>query len=60
MLGVDLINVRCVVCVPGDAERIIKAGGVYINHRRVQQPDFVLIPGEHILSNNITLIRVGE
>ena len=53
-------DVRYSVCVPGDAERIIKAGGVHMNHCRVQQPDFVLIPGEHILSNNITLIRVGK
>ncbi|KAK7112154.1 tyrosine--tRNA ligase, mitochondrial-like [Littorina saxatilis] len=45
---------------PVDAERIIKAGGVYLNHQRVQQPDFVLIPGQHVLSNNTTLIRVGK
>lgn len=43
-----------------DAERIIKAGGVYFNYQRVTQPDFVLIPGEHILPNNVTLIRIGE
>ena len=58
--GVGFINVTCVDFAPGDAERIIKSGGVYVNHRQVQQPDFVLLPGEHILSNNITLIRVGE
>ncbi|XP_046554527.1 tyrosine--tRNA ligase, mitochondrial-like [Haliotis rubra] len=43
-----------------DAERIIQAGGVHINHRKVQQPDYVLIAGEHILPSNITLIRVGK
>ncbi|XP_025082654.1 tyrosine--tRNA ligase, mitochondrial-like [Pomacea canaliculata] len=43
-----------------DAERIIKAGGVYFNYQRVTQPDFVLIPGEHILPNNVTLIRIGK
>ena len=42
-----------------DATRIISAGGVYINHRRVTEPNYVLIPGEHILPNGITLIRVG-
>ena len=42
-----------------DAERVIKAGGVYINHARVASPDTVLIPGQHILPNHITLIRVG-
>ena len=43
-----------------DAERVIKAGGVYINHQRADQPDFVLIPGQHILPNGITLIRIGN
>ncbi len=43
-----------------DAERIIKQGGVYVNQRRVTQPQFVLIPGEHILPHNITVIRVGK
>ncbi|KAI0218209.1 Tyrosine--tRNA ligase, mitochondrial [Lamellibrachia satsuma] len=43
-----------------DAERVIKAGGVYINHQRVTEADYVLIPGEHILPNNVTLVRVGK
>ena len=43
-----------------DADRVIKAGGVYINHRRMTQADHVLIPGEHILPNNVTLVRVGK
>ncbi|XP_013407740.1 tyrosine--tRNA ligase, mitochondrial-like, partial [Lingula anatina] len=43
-----------------DAERIIKGGGVYINTRKVIEPDFVLIPGEHILPNHITVIRIGK
>lgn len=43
-----------------DAERVIKAGGVRFNHRRVMQPDHVLISGEHILPNDLTLIRVGK
>ncbi|XP_055346650.1 tyrosine--tRNA ligase, mitochondrial-like [Paramacrobiotus metropolitanus] len=43
-----------------DARRIIDAGGLYINYRRAQNPQQILIPGEHILPNNITLIRVGK
>ncbi|KAL8579974.1 hypothetical protein ACOMHN_056862 [Nucella lapillus] len=43
-----------------DAERVIRAGGVYLNHCRVQQPDAVLVPGQHILTNDTTLIRVGK
>ncbi|KAL5017815.1 hypothetical protein ScPMuIL_003537 [Solemya velum] len=49
-------------CFPteSDADRIIKAGGLYINHRRVTEPDFILVHGEHILPNNVSLIRVGK
>lgn len=43
-----------------DANRIIQAGGVYINHKQVKEPDYVLLPGQHILPNDITLIRVGK
>ena len=43
-----------------DAERVIKAGGVYINHQRAEEGDYVLIPGQHILPNGITLIRIGK
>ena len=43
-----------------DAVRVIEAGGVYVNHGRVSNPETVLLPGTHILANNITLIRIGE
>ena len=43
-----------------DARRLISEGGVYINHRRVQEPEFLLVMGEHILPNMITLLRLGK
>ncbi|VDI81138.1 tyrosyl-tRNA synthetase [Mytilus galloprovincialis] len=43
-----------------DANRIITDGGVYVNHGRVSNPDTVLLPGTHILANNITLLRIGK
>jgi tyrosyl-tRNA synthetase len=43
-----------------DARRIIEEGGFYLNHRKVLFPDAVLIPGEHILPNGMTLARVGK
>lgn len=49
----------CITWVAGDADRVIRAGGVYVNNRRVAEPQSVLIPGEHILPNNITLVRIG-
>jgi tyrosyl-tRNA synthetase len=42
-----------------DAIRIIKAGGFRINHTIVNNPEEVMIYGQHILNNNISVIRVG-
>ena len=43
-----------------DARRIIAAGGLYVNLCRVNNPDLVLIPGAHILPNDLTLLKVGK
>ncbi|XP_043255813.1 tyrosine--tRNA ligase, mitochondrial [Colletes gigas] len=43
-----------------DARRIIAAGGFYVNYSKVTNTEEVLVPGIHILSNNITLLRVGK
>lgn len=61
--GITLLDVcmRC-KCFPRevDALRVISEGGVYVNHGRVSSPDTVLLPGLHILANNITLLRIGK
>lgn len=43
-----------------DARRIIEAGGFYINYAKVTNLREVLVPGIHILPNNVTLLRVGK
>lgn len=43
-----------------DARRIITAGGFYINNQKVTNLAEVVVPGIHILSNNISLLRVGK
>lgn len=43
-----------------DAQRIITAGGFYINHQRITNMQEVIVPGIHILSNNVSLLRVGK
>ncbi|XP_071035849.1 tyrosine--tRNA ligase, mitochondrial isoform X2 [Parasteatoda tepidariorum] len=43
-----------------DANRIIKGGGVYLNFERVTSPDYIIVPDLHILSNGISLIRIGK
>jgi len=43
-----------------DAQRIITAGGFYINHQRITNLNEIVVPGIHILSNNISLLRVGK
>lgn len=39
---------------------MVSEGAVWINHRRMDKPEQVLIPKLHILSNGLTLIRVGK
>ncbi|KAI4457101.1 tyrosyl-trna synthetase [Holotrichia oblita] len=43
-----------------DALRIISTGGFYINQQKSSNPDEVLNPSVHRLSNNISLLRVGK
>ncbi|XP_014288582.1 tyrosine--tRNA ligase, mitochondrial [Halyomorpha halys] len=50
---------RCFL-TQSDAERIIKAGGFYINHQRSTNPSEILVNGLHILPNKISLLRVGK
>uniref|UniRef100_A0A182X584 Tyrosine--tRNA ligase n=1 Tax=Anopheles quadriannulatus TaxID=34691 RepID=A0A182X584_ANOQN len=49
-------------CFPSraDAERIIGAGGFSINLKKAKNPAEVLSPSVHILSNRISLLRVGK
>eukprot|EP00079_Xenopus_tropicalis_P013581 XP_002942334.2 PREDICTED: tyrosine--tRNA ligase, mitochondrial isoform X1 [Xenopus tropicalis] len=39
---------------------MISSGGLSINHRKVTNPDEVLVPGQHILQNGLSLLRVGK
>ncbi|XP_060829750.1 tyrosine--tRNA ligase, mitochondrial [Bombus pascuorum] len=43
-----------------DARRIIAAGGFYINYQKITNSAELIVPGIHILSNNISLLRVGK
>ncbi|KAM6960683.1 tyrosine--tRNA ligase, mitochondrial [Aplochiton taeniatus] len=40
--------------------RMVLDGAVWINHSKADRPDQVLTPGIHILSNGLTLLRVGK
>uniref|UniRef100_A0A8C1IHN3 Tyrosine--tRNA ligase n=1 Tax=Cyprinus carpio TaxID=7962 RepID=A0A8C1IHN3_CYPCA len=40
--------------------QMIKDGGFWINHQRAANPEQVLVLGQHILSNGLSLIRVGK
>ncbi|XP_033824117.1 tyrosine--tRNA ligase, mitochondrial [Periophthalmus magnuspinnatus] len=40
--------------------RMVSEGAVHINHSRVDNPEQVLVPKLHILSNGLSLIRVGK
>ncbi len=43
-----------------EADKIITAGGFYVNQMRRSNSDEILIPGDHILSNQLTLVRIGK
>ena len=43
-----------------DALRIIPAGGFQINHQKITNINEVITPGIHILSNKLSLLRVGK
>ncbi|KAB0794056.1 hypothetical protein PPYR_13676 [Photinus pyralis] len=49
-------------CFPtsADAVRIISAGGFYVNQQKSTNPNEVLNPSVHRLSNNLSLLRVGK
>ena len=40
--------------------RMVADGAVWINHKRADSPEQVLVPKIHILSNGLTLLRVGK
>ncbi|KAF0040603.1 hypothetical protein F2P81_006501 [Scophthalmus maximus] len=40
--------------------QMLSDGAVWINHRRTDKPEQVLIPKLHILSNGLSLLRVGK
>ncbi|XP_037700999.1 tyrosine--tRNA ligase, mitochondrial isoform X1 [Choloepus didactylus] len=40
--------------------RMITEGGVSINHRQVTNPESVLIVGQHILKNGLSLLKIGK
>ncbi|XP_072242352.1 tyrosine--tRNA ligase, mitochondrial [Leuresthes tenuis] len=40
--------------------RVVSDGAVWLNHKRADNPEQVLIPKLHILSNGLTLLRVGK
>ena len=39
---------------------MVSEGVVWINHKRTFKPEQILIPKLHILSNGLTLLRVGK
>ncbi len=42
------------------ALKVINDGGVYVNHKKLSNPQAILVFGVHILPNMITVLRVGK
>ncbi|XP_029951330.1 tyrosine--tRNA ligase, mitochondrial [Salarias fasciatus] len=61
--GTSVIDAcRTVNAIPAGPRgyQMVSDGAVWINHKRVDNPEQVLIPKLHILSNGLTLLRVGK
>lgn len=43
-----------------DAVRKIRAGGFRMNHTQITNPEEVMIYGQHIMNNDMSVIRVGK
>lgn len=39
---------------------MITDGGVSINHQQVTNPESVLVIGQHILKNGLSLLKIGK
>ncbi|XP_010882198.1 tyrosine--tRNA ligase, mitochondrial [Esox lucius] len=39
---------------------MVSEGAVWINHSKTDSPEQILIPGQHILANGLSLLRVGK
>ncbi len=46
--------------VEKDAQKVIAEGGFYVNQVRRQNTEEIVMPGTHILPNNMTIVRVGK
>ncbi|XP_013878749.1 tyrosine--tRNA ligase, mitochondrial [Austrofundulus limnaeus] len=61
--GTSVIEACRKVCAIPDGPKgyiMVSAGAVSINHVQIDNPEQVLIPKIHILSNGLTLIKVGK
>ncbi|XP_057691706.1 tyrosine--tRNA ligase, mitochondrial [Corythoichthys intestinalis] len=61
--GTSVINAcRMVNAIPEGPKgyRMVSEGAVWLNHKRTDNPEQVLIPKIHILGNGLTLLRVGK
>ena len=47
------------VCGVGDAEFMVRSGGLYLNFERVQSVEDVFIPDRHILPSGASVFRIG-
>ncbi len=43
-----------------DSVQVFRAGGFRMNHTLISNPEEVMIYGQHIMNNDMTVIRVGK
>lgn len=47
-------------CSTGEAESMVRKGGLYVNFERVQSADELFYQDKHVLVGNTTLVRIGQ
>uniref|UniRef100_A0A3P9MLD2 Tyrosine--tRNA ligase n=1 Tax=Oryzias latipes TaxID=8090 RepID=A0A3P9MLD2_ORYLA len=61
--GISVVDAcRLVSAIPEGPRgyQMVSDGAVWINHTRADKPEQVLVPKLHVLSNGLTLLRVGK
>ena len=46
--------------VAGEAESMVRKGGLYVNYERVESTDEKFSKDKHIIAGNATIIRIGK
>lgn len=56
---IDVISKAGIVASKGEAQRLIKNGGAYLNNEKVSEPEFKIV-SDHLIGNKYILLGIGK